>query len=161
MNAAHLHIILVHVPVVLVPVGCVILLFALLRKQEVVSRVALSILVFATLLAVPAFLLGEGAEEIAKNLPGVTEQMIEEHEEAADVAFWLTVATGLLSLTTLSQVLRGSAWHSRTMSACALLACVASGALGYAAHEGGKIRHPEAYAVAAGSETQGASDNDR
>lgn len=150
MNAAHLHITLVHLPIVLVPTATVLLLIALWRKQAVLTTTALSIFIVATLTCVPAFLIGEDAEELVEHLAGVSEDTIEEHEEAADVAFWLTIAAGSGAL--LAFVIRRAAPSLRptALKVLTVLGAVASGALTYTAYEGGKIRHPEAYQGNAG-----------
>lgn len=145
VNAAHLHIILVHVPVVLVPFGCLLLALGRLRSAPALVSVALWTVVTAAVSALPAFLLGEGAEEIVECLPGVSKKLISEHEEAADIAFWLTVIAGLFSLWALFAVRSAVSWGGRILSATLLISLAASGALAYAAQEGGKIRHPEAY----------------
>lgn len=146
MNAAHLHIILVHIPVVLTPTAAVLLAWALFRRQSSVAAVALVLLVASTALCVPAFLLGGGAEEVIEHLPGVSEDLIEEHEEVADIAFWLSVAVGIGSLVMLAARDRAPKLYSVGVKGILALSVVASGALAYAAFEGGKIRHPEAYA---------------
>ena len=145
MNAAHLHVILVHIPVVIVPLGAAILAIGLARRNAAVSSTALSILVLAAAVAVPAFLLGEGAEEIVERLPGVSEHLIEEHEEAADVALWLTVAAGLLSLASLVARRLKPSWYQRSALLALPVSIIAAALLSYAAFQGGKIRHPEAY----------------
>jgi len=150
MNAAHLHIILVHIPVVIVPLGAAILAVGLARRNGAVSNTALSILLLAAVVAVPAFLLGEGAEEIVEHLPGVSESTIEAHEEAADVAFWVTVASGLLSLTSLVACQLRLAWARRATILALPVSVAAASLLSYAAFQGGKIRHPEAYSPTSG-----------
>ena len=145
MNAAHLHITLVHLPVVLTPTAALLLAFALSRRQSTTSTVALALFVAATLSCVPAFLLGEGAEEIIEHLPGVSEDLIEEHEEVADIAFWLSVALGIGSLFLLALRRRAQNLYDTGVKIILLLGVITSGALAYAAYQGGKIRHPEAY----------------
>lgn len=145
MNAAHLHLILVHIPVVLTPTATVLLLLALWRKLPGLPTTALSIFVVATLVCVPAFLLGEDAEEIVEHRPGVIEDTIEEHEEAAELALWLTVATGSLSLLALLTKRSLPSLQPVTLKSLVVIGAIASGSLSYTAFEGGKIRHPEAY----------------
>lgn len=147
MNAAHLHITLVHVPVVLAPVGLVALLVGMRIRNRSVEGVALSMLVLAALVALPAFLVGEGAEELVEHLSGISEHVIEEHEEAAVVAFWLTNLLGVLSAVTLFGLWRVAGWIRWMKALVAIAAVIAGTSLFYAAYEGGKIRHPEAYPV--------------
>jgi hypothetical protein len=159
MNAAYLHITLVHLPIVLVPTAAIILAIGLWRTNRSLSNTALSICIAATLFAIPAFLLGEGAEEVIEHLPGVSEDLIEQHEEIADIAFWLTVAGGLGSILSIGLRLAGSTLYNTAVKIVLCILVVASGALTYAAYEGGKIRHPEAHSTASTS-SQAHEDND-
>jgi uncharacterized membrane protein len=147
MNAAHLHIALVHFPVVLSPVALVVLLVGMRLRNRSVEGVALSMLVLAALVALPAFLVGEGAEELVEHLSGISEDVIEEHEEAATVAFWLTNLVGALSAVTLVGLWRVAGWVRWMKTLVTIAAVIASTSLFYAAYEGGKIRHPEAYSA--------------
>ena len=123
MNQAHLHLILVHVPIVLVPTGVAILVCGLFMKNITVQKTALSVFIIATLFTVAAFLLGEGAEHIAKKTAGIVKSTIETHSDAGDFALWITVALGLISI----------------------VGIFSSLALARTAYLGGMIRHPEAY----------------
>lgn len=150
MNQAHLHLILVHIPVVLTPVAALTLALGLMRKQSTTVTIAHSFLVAATLFCIPAFLLGEGAEELVEHLPGISEDTIEEHEEVAEVTVWISGFLGLCSLVSLMLRNRMTGLHFRLQSVILALAFAASGFLAYTAYEGGKIRHPEAYGSPAG-----------
>ncbi len=145
MNAAYFHITLVHVPVILTPLGVVLLLIAHLRSSLSVARVALGILIAASVIAIPAFLLGEGAEEIVEHLPGISESVIEEHEEFAEVALWSAIAAGLASLCTWIAISRGAFLERALLITTFIVSGLASAVLGYTAHLGGTIRHPEAF----------------
>lgn len=160
MNAAHLHIVLVHLPIVLIPTATILLAFALLRKQGTVATVALWLFVCASLCSIPAFLLGEEAGEMVEDLPGISEDTIEEHEEAADIAFWLTLfvgttaASGILIQTRAPRIMRP------TLKLIVVTGAVASASLAYTAYEGGKIRHPEAYDSSASARHEGGGERD-
>jgi uncharacterized membrane protein len=159
MNAAHLHIILVHVPIVLLPTATIILAFALLRRQGTVATVALSLFVGASLCSIPAFLIGEEAEEIIENLPGISQDTIEEHEEAADLAFWLTLFVGGVAASSILLGKRAPSVVQATLKLLVLAGAVTSASLAYTAYEGGKIRHPEAYGPPASPDRAGERDN--
>lgn len=158
MNADHLHIILVHLPIILVPTATVILAVGMLRKQRAVTSVALSLFVVGSLFSIPAFLIGEEAEEMIEHLPGISEDVIEEHEEAAEVAFWLTLFVGGVALGTLAIRNRAPELSQVAMKLLVISGTVASASLAYTGYEGGKIRHPQAYDNTLASET-GERDN--
>lgn len=161
MNEAHLHLILVHIPVVLTPFAAVLLAFGIIRKQAPLRTAALYFLIISTLFCVPAFLLGEGAEELVEHLPGISEDLIEEHEEVADIALWLSVAVGMVSLLALVIRHRAPKLFAASLRAALILALIASIALSYTAYEGGKIRHPEAYSTVTPDQAEEQHHNDK
>ncbi|HEX4948150.1 MAG TPA: hypothetical protein VFZ34_15870 [Blastocatellia bacterium] len=143
MNSAHLHLLLNHVPVIGMIFGLFILLFALLRNSDAAKRIALSIFVVAALFAIPTYLSGEPAEEVAEHLPGVTHTLIESHEEAAQLALVAVEITGLLSLVGLILARRTQTLPQWLVIAPLALALVTTGLLGWTANLGGQIRHTE------------------
>lgn len=145
MNAAHIHLVLVHIPVVLIPLSALLLAWGLVRTQPSVRRVGLGIALVASLVSVPAYLAGEGAEDIVEDRAGVSERAIEEHEEAAEIAFWLSLLLLAGSLATFGLEARRHALAGRAYSGALAIALLCSGSLGYAANLGGRIRHPEAF----------------
>jgi hypothetical protein len=159
MNAAYFHIVLVHLPVVLTPLGATLLLIAHTRHSMTTARVALGILVAAALITVPTFLLGEPAEEIVEHIAGVSEDIIEAHEEAAEVALWLSIASGMLSLLTWRILVKGGALERLFLTLTFLCSLAASATLGYTAHQGGKIRHPEAFTEKLSAESHESSES--
>jgi len=142
MNPAHFHLMSNHLPVVGMLFGLLLLSFALLRRSDLLAKTALGALVIVALLVVPAYVSGEPAEEWVERLPGVSERVIDPHEEAAKVALAATLLTGGVALVGLlvargRPLSRGFAWLVLA------LALGAAGALGWTANLGGRIRHPE------------------
>jgi uncharacterized membrane protein len=160
MNAAHLHIILVHIPIVLVPTATILLALALLRKQGTIASVALSLFVAATLFSIPAFLIGEDAEEILEHLPAISEDTIEEHEESAEIAFWLTLFVGSVAVSGILLRHRAPQFTQNSLKILFVAGAVTSASLAYTAYEGGKIRHPEAYDTTPPSKQSGENEHD-
>ncbi len=142
MSAAHLHLILNHIPVLGTVFGIAVLGYGLWRAQDAVVRIALALFVVAGLGAAGAYFTGEGAEETVEGLPGMTESVIEPHEEIAFYAFLLAIGLGLLSLGVLAWK-RSDEVPSGVGTATLLLALLTAGVMGYTANLGGKIRHTE------------------
>lgn len=139
MNAAHLHLLINHLPLFAVLLGLLAGLYGVWRREESVVRVALMLFILAGLGAVAAYFSGEAAEELVEAL-GRSEAALEAHEESGTLAAYLTIALGVLSLGTL--VRRGPiapAWRTALL----VLATVVLGVVGYAANQGGRISHPE------------------
>lgn len=143
MNWAHVHLALNHVPVIVVPVSLALLAFAVVRKSADLTTASLGLLVIAAVLGGGVFLTGEPAEQVVGHLPGMSEQAIEAHEEAAEVAAIVTGIAGLLGLWLL--IARRGGRHAPTwlLAATVVVALVAAGLLARAANLGGYIRHPE------------------
>jgi len=145
LNAAHLHVILVHFPVIVIPLGALLLALGIWRKNLTLQVTAYYIFIGGAAIGGAAFLLGDGAEEIIEHVAGVVESAIEPHEEASELAIWFVVALGVLSIITLATKSLSPLLSSRLQLPLLALAIVTSGLLGYAAQLGGKIRHPEAF----------------
>lgn len=132
MNAAHLHLILVHLPIVAVPLLTAILCIGIKWESAQLSKVALVLLVLVALGTIPAYLTGEGAEELVENLPGIVKDAIEKHEDAGLIAFMITTPVALAAL-----------YWQRVRVAVTLLGVVTSLLLFQAGYFGGEIRHSE------------------
>lgn len=164
MNAAHLHLILNHLPIVAVPVALVFLLQSFRSESPSSRRFAFLVLMLSALSAVPVFLTGEPAEEVVEHLPGVVESLIEKHEEAGEVALVLSVMTGVLALIglLLDRAVVEASGQSRRLRlsryAVVLSALLAIGALAITANLGGQVRHTEVRSDAAQDQEHGRSD---
>ena len=143
MNQAHLHLLLNHLPILGTLFGILILASGFLLKNNTVKRTALGIFVLSALCAIPAYLTGEGAEEVVESLPGVSENLMEAHEELANIFLWMVGALGLLSLATFY-----ADFKSKTIASTlyALTFVAAIGTMVFAQRvgsSGGEIRHTE------------------
>lgn len=142
MNAAQVHLALTHVPVVLSFAGLIMLIVALLRKNDALTKTSLYVLLIAGIFAVPVYFSGEGAEEVIEHLPGVSESVIEEHEEFASLGMGIIAACGLISLIGLL-VYKKHQFVKYIKVAILLFAIVSATAMAWTAHLGGQVRHPE------------------
>lgn len=143
MDAAHLHLIINHLPIVGVPFVAALLAWGILRDSREVTRTALAAAVVVAALAYPVFLTGEPAEEGIEHTPGFSEQLVHEHEERAEAALVAVLLTGVAAA--------GAFWMSRKseetpralggITLAALL--VSGGLLGLTGLSGGQIAHDE------------------
>ena len=142
MNSAQVHLALTHLPVVLTLAGMIILIVSLIIKNTSVTRVGLYILIAAGLAALPVYFSGEGAEEMVENIPGVSEAIIEQHEDVAKlslIAIIITAVAGLIGLMSFITQRFGKPVYIGVL----LLSFIATGLLAQTAHLGGQIRHSE------------------
>jgi uncharacterized membrane protein len=156
MNQAHLHLLLNHLPILGILFGLLVLAGGFLLKNTTVKRTALVFFVLSGLFAIPAYLTGESAEELVESLPGVTENLIEAHEDLANIFLWMVGALGLFSLATFYADYK-SKRIAPTLYVIAFVAAI--GTMIFAQKvgtSGGEIRHTEirsgASAAATGSE---------
>ena len=140
MNEAHLHLLLNHVPILGSLFGLVVLAVGLLRDDVSIIRTGLVTLLIAAVLCLPVQLTGEGAQEVLQGVSGTAAALIQAHEEAAELSFWVLELTGALAMLTLLQPQR-----TRLMTRLTLVGAIVSFALlAWAGSLGGQIRHPEA-----------------
>lgn len=149
MNPAHLHLLTNHVPVMGTIFGFILLGVAVMLRKTDVARSGLLVLALAAVVAVPAYLSGEPAEEIAEGLPGVAHAIVEEHEEAALPAFIAMEVAGALALVGLVVWRRAEKMPGAYLAAMLIVTLVAAIAIGRTALLGGEIRHTEIRAGAA------------
>ena len=143
MNAAHYHLIINHVPILATFFSIAILLWGITAKSRSIKKVALVGFVVAGIFSIVAFQTGESAEDIVEDLPSVSHDLIEGHEEAAGTARWLTILLGVGGLAGLYMTSKSIKGTNKYLWILLAYSLVAAASLGYTAYEGGQIRHTE------------------
>lgn len=143
MNDAHYHLILNHLPIVFPVVGLLVMIGGYIFRSDIVKRTALLIFVFGALVTIPAFLTGEGAEEVVEQIQGIDEDFIELHEEAAEIFAIASYILGAVSLLGF-----WANYKQRSFAgAVAIIATIAAIVVLFFAQQtgttGGEIRHTE------------------
>lgn len=141
MNAAHIHLMLNHVPLFGAIAATILFVVALFLRQQGVARAGLVVALLTAAVAVVVYLTGEPAEELVENLPGVSEPVMETHEEVALVATLVIGGFAVIALYGLFAFRHGvSMGFTRVLAVLSLLPLAA---MGYTAYLGGQIRHSE------------------
>ena len=143
MNDAHLHLVVNHFPIIGIIFGIGILIIGLIIKNQSIKNTAFVLFIIAAIFGFASMNTGEGAEEIAEKLPGVTEQLIETHEELAETFSLFLYTTGLLSLVTLVLVYLKNNLAKITTIATVSIAIIAVYFAQQTGTSGGEIRHTE------------------
>lgn len=143
MDATHLHLLLNHFPIIGSLLGVGVMVYGYLTSSEQVKKAALWIWAAMAVIAIPVFLTGEPAEESVEGLAGVSEGLIDEHEEAAELAIWLMEALGLLSLITLVTAKMKSSLSKPMVLIATILSLATFAAMARTGYLGGQIRHTE------------------
>lgn len=142
-TTVHLHLLINHLPIIITALGLVLVGLAAWRHDDSIARVAFAFFVGGAISALPTYLTGEGSEDAVINLPGVTEALIDQHQEIALIA---AIALGVLGTYALWALWRHRrpAVLSPTIVRVALAgALVSSGLMAYTGLLGGQIRHTE------------------
>lgn len=161
MEIAYLHLITNHIPIIGIPLATALLIFGILRKSSELKNVSFVMFTLLGAATIAVYFLGQGGEDFVEELPGVSHDAIEEHEEFAWYALFAVIATGAVSLFALiryggfSDLFRltpkaenETADNGRSPAvwpayAVLAIAIISAAALGYTGRLGGKIRHPE------------------
>jgi uncharacterized membrane protein len=143
MSGAHLHLIVNHIPVLGAVFGLLILSYGVLKRNDGVVRTGLWTLAIVGLAGLAAYLTGEPAEEVVERLPGISESLIERHEEAAYLA---TIGGGVVGLVAIAGLALHRAGRPVASGFSALMLVLTLGLFGgmaWTANLGGQIRHGE------------------
>ena len=143
MNAAHLHLMFNHLPIVGLGFAILLNLLAIFGKSTEVKKLSCWFYILIGLLAILPLTTGDGAHEILKTYPGISSDAIENHETWAYIFFYGLMLNGVLAI--------GALWFSPkkpdlmkklsiAMLILALVLLVFAYQTGVTA---GKIRHPE------------------
>lgn len=143
INAAHLHLMVNHVPILATLFSTAILVWGIAANQQAIKKVALIGFILAGLTAVIAVQSGEGAEDIVESVPGVSEDVIHDHEEAAETAQWLTIILGVTAIAGFFMMSRQTRFSKLAIWFLLVYSLVVGSMLAYTAYLGGKIMHPE------------------
>lgn len=142
MDLTHLHLLLNHFPIIGTIIGIGIMAWGLFKKEYTIQKAVLGLWVILTLITFPVMKTGEEAEETLENIPGISEQIMHEHEEAAELSLWLMTALGLLSLTAILLGQQSSIGKKLPVAAF-LFSLVVFGSMARTGYLGGQIRHTE------------------
>jgi hypothetical protein len=142
VTAAHVHLLLGHVPVVALLFGAIWLALGVWRGSQEVQQAALGMFTLAAALTVPLYLTGQPATGLIKGLPGSSDRILEQHEAAAGVALAACLGLGLVAVGGLIHC-RGRRVAKWLVFALLVGSLATGGLMMWTANLGGQIRHSE------------------
>jgi len=143
INQTHLHLLSNHLPVFGSLMGVIVLAYGLWMRSNHTKIAAYLVLTVSSIGALVAYLTGESAEETVEKLQGVSKEMLETHEDAAQFALYAFIAVGLMSLISIF-VTQKYPLRARTFGWVVLLITLFSfSVVARTAYVGGQIRHSE------------------
>src|SRR5580658_9208475 len=147
MDLTHIHLLLNHFPTIGYIIGGGLFLLSLFMKSDDLKRASLVVLLGISLIAIPTYMSGNGAQDGIRSLPGVSKSMIEAHEGAALVAIAFMELTGAFAWLGLWQFRRLARVPGWNLAVILVLTLLSFGLMARASNLGGEIRHPEIRAV--------------
>jgi len=155
MDATHLHLVLTHFPIIGTIIGIEILTYGYIFKNLEIKKISLIIFILMGLLTIPVFLSGEEAGETVEKIAGISEQLIEEHEELAEKVIWLMGLLGIISLLSLFAIFKKSSF-AKVMTLVALIVSIVTfGLFAQVGNLGGQIRHSEIRTISNANQGEG------
>jgi len=143
MNWAHAHLMINHFPFIGTLGATLLLVYALVRKSEEVKKVSFGLFMLIALMTIAVYFTGREAEEMVKNLPGVTDAYISRHEVAASLVLVLMGVLGAMALVGRLLLRRSGSIPKWVVILVLLLSLVVIGVVGLTTNLGGQIRHTE------------------
>jgi hypothetical protein len=150
MDLAHIHLLLNHFPTIGSIIGGGLFLLSLITNSDDLKRASLVVLLGISLIAIPTYLSGNGAQDAIKSVPGVSKSQIEAHEGAALVALGFMEVTGAFAWLGLWQFRRLARVPGWNLGVILVLTLLTLGLMARASNIGGEIRHAE---IRSGQET--------
>jgi hypothetical protein len=143
LNWTHIHLMINHAPVIGLAVPIAFLLTDRVRNNRKLESLSLQMFVVFAVLTIPVYLTGSPASHKMREMPGISQEIIHKHSNAADFAFWTMEGLGAFSLWALYKFRSSASAPPRLTAALLALALTALGLMIWTANLGGKIRHPE------------------
>jgi uncharacterized membrane protein len=132
-----------HVPLLATIFSLLILVWGLFKSEKSYQNLAMVGFIIAGIFSIIALQSGEGAEDIVENLPGVTENFIHDHEEAAETTNGIAIAIALVSLGGFAVRRLKPTLMKSCLWVLLLGSLLSAGMFAYTAYLGGQIRHTE------------------
>ena len=142
MSAAHLHLMIVHLPVVLCPLALIFLAIDRFRGSHRPTA-GYGLLLAAGALGIVAYYSGPSAYEQLEGVLAGEKDWVEQHAVAGRAAFVTLILAGVLALQAILRELQEEPVSKTLSFAIVLMALIACYCSIWAAHLGGQIRHPE------------------
>jgi uncharacterized membrane protein len=143
INVAHLHLLLNHVPTVGSVVALGLLLLAIIRQNEHLKHAGLEVLFAIAVVTLVAYMSGVGAQQKLRDQPGVSENAMRVHHDAALAGFTVLEFAGFAAWIALWQTRRRGGTVPGLVPVVTVLTVVSLALMARAANLGGEIRHPE------------------
>ncbi len=158
MNGVQLHFLFNHMPMFLALFSLILWVVNFFKPTAILKNLAMVIIVVMGLLSFAAMATGEEAEEVMEQW-GMSHKAIHEHEELAEVAHFSALGVAVLAIVVFF-IERKKQIQIKAFPFIAMIGLM--GVLitmSIAAHEGGKLSHPELYQTPPAGLEEGSEDS--
>ncbi|MFN5025391.1 MAG: hypothetical protein ACK4Y6_06360 [Bacteroidota bacterium] len=142
MNAAHVHLLVNHLPILFPLAGIMVLVIGFTTKSDSVKRASYILFILGACGAFIAMQSGERAEEIAESI-GLSNYFIERHEESAEVFAIVSYILGSISILGFWAVTKQKSFATALGIVILSVAVIAMYFAKETGTTGGEIRHTE------------------
>ena len=132
-----------HLPIFGSILGALVLAYGLWTKSNQTKIAAYILFIISSTGAGIGYLTGEAAEETVENIPGVSKNLIEQHEDFAVVALVSLIILGIASIVALFLTSRKPSSARAVAVVVLFISLVSFGLVARTGYLGGQIRHTE------------------
>lgn len=143
MNQTHIHLLITHLPIFGSILGGLVLAYGLWAKSNHTKMAAYILLIVSSIGAGIAYSTGEAAEETVEDIPGISKNLIEQHEDFAVIALVSLIVLGVASIIGLFLTFRKSKLTRATAVVVLFISLISFGLVARTGYLGGQIRHTE------------------
>ena len=143
MNEVHFHLLTNHFPIIVPIIAFLVLIGGFIFRSDMVKKTALALFVFAAVSTFVAMATGDKAEHFAEKIPGISHDIIHEHEEIAETFALLNYILGAVSLAGIWALWKNHRFANLLTYAVFILALVSFWFANQTGTTGGEIRHTE------------------
>lgn len=143
MSQVHLHLLITHLPIFGSILGAFVLGYGLWRDSNSTKIAAYYLFIISAIGAGIAYLTGEGAEEAVEKIQGVSESIMEQHEDFAMYALISLIVLGVSSLFALFVTQKNSSLSKTAAILTLALSLISFALVAKTGYLGGQIRHSE------------------
>jgi len=143
IDSAQIHLAFNHFPIAGIFFTILLLIAGLLRKKRELILSGMLIAIVSGITIIPMSLSGEGAEEIVEHSPGVSRELIHEHEEMGEKALVVFLATAVVAISWFILSKKKPNWAGKIEVTALALSIISALIIAQTAHLGGMITHEE------------------
>lgn len=143
MNQTHLHLLITHLPIFGSILGGLVLAYGLYSKSNHTKIASYGLFIISALGGGVSYLTGEAAEHTVEDIQGISDTMIEQHEDFALYALVSLIILGVISIIGIYLTIKRSTFSRSIAVVIFFIALISYGLVARTGYLGGQIRHTE------------------